>query len=134
MILRKYMALVGIGSAKIDLILEKDIYRPGELVKGNFLVKGGTIEQQLKRIDCDLVKTCEGDKTEEEIIDSVTIFTSKLIESDATNQVPFTFRLPKTMQPAVSASYRFQSRLAFKQGVESLDHDVIQVIAVNDSV
>ena len=48
MILRKYMALIGIGSAKIDLILEKVSYKPGEQVKGYFMVKGGTIEQQLR--------------------------------------------------------------------------------------
>ncbi|MGB3262022.1 sporulation protein [Paenisporosarcina sp.] len=130
MILRKYMALIGIGSAKIDLILENEIYMPGELVKGYFLVKGGTIEQQLKRIECDLVMTMDNnEEKDEEVIDSVTIFTSKLIESDTTNQVPFTFRLPESMHPALSASYRFKSRLSFKQGVESLDHDVIQILA-----
>ncbi|MGE6489160.1 sporulation protein [Paenisporosarcina sp. NPDC076898] len=130
MILRKYMALIGIGSAKIDLILEKDTYSPGELVKGYFLVKGGTIEQQLKRIECDLVVTTDNDEVKDEkVIDSIIIFTSKLIESNATNQIPFTFRLPKSMQPAFGASYRFKSRLSFKQGVESLDHDVIQILA-----
>ena len=129
MILRKYMALIGIGSAKIDLILEKDTYMPGELVKGYFLVKGGTIEQQLKRIECDLVVTTDNDEEKDEkVIDSITIFTSKLIESDATNQILFTFRLPQSMQPELGASYRFKSRLSFKQGVESLDHDVIQIL------
>ena len=130
MILRKYLALLGIGSAKIDLILEKDTYMPGELVKGYFLVKGGTIEQQLKRIECDLVVTRDNEEEkDEEVIDSVTIFTSKLIESDATNQIPFTFRLPQSMQLKLGSSYRFKSRLSFKQGVESLDHDVIQILA-----
>jgi sporulation-control protein len=122
------MALIGIGSAKIDLILEKDIYMPGELVKGYFLVKGGTIEQQLKRIECDLVVTTDIDE-DEKVIDSITIFTTKLIESESSNQIPFTFRLPQSMQPAFSGSYRFKSRLSFKQGVESLDHDVIQILA-----
>ena len=55
MLLRKYMSLLGVGSAQIDLILEKDILKPGDSVNGHFLIKGGTIDQQLKQIDCHLV-------------------------------------------------------------------------------
>ena len=48
LILRKYMSMLGIGSAKIDLQLPKLQYTPGENVSGIFLIEGGTIEQQIK--------------------------------------------------------------------------------------
>ncbi|RBW68795.1 sporulation protein [Bacillus taeanensis] len=127
MILRKAMSLLGIGSAKIDLILEKERFHPGEDVHGYFLLKGGTIEQQLKRIDCDLVMVDK--KTGiEEILDSATILTSKLIEADEENKLPFTFKIPDTIQGSnPNVSYRFNTKLTFNQGVESLDEDVIHI-------
>lgn len=128
MILRKYMALIGIGSAKIDLILEKVTYKPGEQVKGYFMVKGGTIEQQLKRIDCDFVRVNEGGSHEEEhVIDSITIFTSKNIESDVVSKIPFTFVLPQSLITDCDSVFCFKSKLTFNQGVESLDYDDITI-------
>ncbi|MBS4190294.1 sporulation protein [Bacillus sp. FJAT-49705] len=128
MILRKYMALLGIGSAQIDLILEKETYRPGELVKGYFLIKGGTILQELKRIDCDLVIIDEAEENEK-IVDSVTILTTKSIQSEAINKIPFTFHLPNSAQVSTGTlSYRFKTRLAFKKGVESYDQDAIRIL------
>ena len=129
MILRKYMALLGIGSAKIDLILEKDTYAWGEQVKGVIVVRGGLIEQQLKRIECDLVMSdTENQKVDEKVVDSITIYTTKHIESNAENHIPFIFRLPQSIHSESLVSYRFKSRLAFKEGVESLDHDVIKIL------
>lgn len=130
MILRKYMARLGIGSAKIDLILEKAIYQSGEEVKGHFNVKGGTIDQQLKRIDCDFVRSYvkNGIDKEEVVIDNVTIFTTKSIEPDLVSIIPFRFILPKSIEINDDFTYRFKSRLTFSQGVESLDFDDIQII------
>ena len=127
MILRKYMALLGVGSAQIDLILEKDTYRPGEIVKGNFIVKGGLIEQRLNRIDCDLMMSAELNKNEK-LLDSITIYTTKVIESATTNHIPFSFQLPHSIDSVCNPSYRFKSKLTFKQGIESVDHDEIYIL------
>jgi sporulation-control protein len=122
------MSLLGIGSAKIDLILQKETYKPGETVHGNFLIKGGTIEQQLKRIECDLVMI-DSDADEEKIMDTVTILTSTLIESQTANQISLTFRLPESAQPSTETlSYRFKTRLVFREGVESIDQDAIKIV------
>lgn len=129
MILRKYMALLGVGSARIDLILEKDTYEMGEQVKGVFVIKGGLIGQQLKRIECDLVMSEDvNTNRDEKIVDSITIFTTKYIESNAENHIPFTFRIPQSVHSDSLVSYRFKSRMAFNEGVESLDHDVIKIL------
>ena len=123
------MALLGVGSARINLILEKDTYVVGEQVKGVFVVKGGLIGQQLKRIDCDLVMSDdENQKTNGKIVDSVTIFTTKYIHSNTENHIPFTFRIPHSIDVDNLMSYRFKSSLSFNEGVESLDHDVITIL------
>lgn len=119
------MALLGVGSAKIDLILEKDTYELGEQLKGVFVVKGGLIGQQLKRIECDLVMSVNENQ---EVVDAITIYTTKYIEPNAENHIPFTFRIPKSLYVNNQVSYRFKSRLAFTEGVESLDHDAIKIL------
>jgi sporulation-control protein len=122
------MSLLGIGSAQIDLILEKETYRPGEKVQGCFQIKGGTIEQQLKRIECDLVMDDEV-TGKEEVIHTSTILTSSTIASHMDNQISFAFRLPDDLEVSTdSRSYGFKTRLFFKEGVESADHDDIRIV------
>ncbi len=131
MLLRKYMSLVGIGSAQIDLILEKETYEPGETVKGWFLIKGGTIEQKLKRIECDLVRV-DPILELEEVIHTATILTSSIIETNEENRILFTYSLPENIRTSTDTlMYRFKTRLFFTQGVASVDQDVIQIIAPN---
>lgn len=128
MILRKYMSLIGIGSARIDLILPKETYSPGEAINGYFLIKGGTIEQLIKRIDCDLMMTDLEDDSEK-VVDTFTVLTSKLIEAEECNQIFFTFKLPSSIPYSTTErSFRFKTRLTFNEGVESRDQDMIQII------
>lgn len=128
MILRKYMSMLGIGSAKIDLQLPKHEYAPGENVSGTFLIEGGTIEQQIKRIECDLVMTTLTDETEE-VIDSATILTSQTIESEETNRMEFNFQLPKDIPASTpERTFQFKTRLIFNEGVKSADLDKITII------
>ncbi|MFB5282909.1 sporulation protein [Peribacillus sp. Hz7] len=128
MILRKSMALLGIGSARIDLILQKEAYRPGEVVYGYFSIDGGSIEQKLKRIDCNLVLT---DKAAgiEKVIDTKITLTSKLINSEELYTLPFTFQLPVSISASTDeVSYHFQTKLHFDEGVTSQDQDIIQIL------
>lgn len=128
MLLRKYMSLMGVGSAQIDLVLEKDVLRPGEAVNGQFLIKGGTIDQHLKQIDCALVMVDEKTGAEKEI-DNITIKIQTKIESEEDDKVPFSFKLQEDVPVSSKAiSYHFKTKLTFEQGVESWDEDMIKVI------
>lgn len=129
MILRKYMALLGIGSARIDLILPKDTYRAGEQIEGYYLIKGGTIDQQLKRIDCGLIKIDHQSEGTEIVTDAPPILTSKLIQSEELYKISFSFELPSTIpSSSEKISYRFNTKLTFSEGVESRDEDNIHII------
>lgn len=44
---KKLAASAGIGAAKVETILEKDAYYPGEEVRGTVHVKGGKIAQDI---------------------------------------------------------------------------------------
>lgn len=122
------MALLGIGSAQIDLILPKVTYKPSESINGYYLIKGGTIEQQLKRIDCELIEIDQCKEIEKRI-DMPTILTSKLIQSEELYKVSFTFELPANLQASSEKiSYQFHTSLIFNEGKESKDEDAIQII------
>ncbi len=53
---KKLAASAGIGAAKVDTVLHKSKYSPGEMVSGTVRVKGGSIEQQIRHIEV-IVKT-----------------------------------------------------------------------------
>jgi len=121
------MSLLGVGSARIDLILPKETYSPGESVKGYFNIIGGTIEQQINRIDSDLVFINQTKGTEK-VIDFTTILTKKRINSTEESEFQFTFRLPSYVPVSSDEiSYRFHTKLTFNNGVESIDQDSITI-------
>lgn len=127
MILRKYMSLLGIGSARIDLVLPKKEYRPGENITGRFLIRGGTIKQDIKRVECDLVLIDESQKIQE-VIGTTTLLTVQSVHPEESIDIPFNFKLPHLLRISTDKrSYRFQTRLFFDEGVKSEDQDIINI-------
>lgn len=125
------MSLLGIGSAKIDLKLDQITFQPGERATGHFFITGGVIEQQLKRIECDLVLT-DKDNEVEEVIHTTTILTTKMIESEEINRVNFNFDLPRNIQASSkNINYRFKTKMIFKEGIKSEDQDEIIILHNN---
>ncbi|MCA0987580.1 sporulation protein [Guptibacillus algicola] len=121
------MCLLGIGAAKIDLILEKLTFKRGELVVGSFEIIGGTIEQRIKRVECDLLYIDHAKKTSR-VVDSVTILTVKDIRKEQKVTIPFSFRIPETIpEPQKRTSYKFTTRLVFSEGAKSVDQDQIAI-------
>jgi sporulation-control protein len=126
------MSLLGVGSATIDLILPKETYQPGEIINGVYMLKGGTIDQKIKRIDCDLVMKdlLTGN---EKVIDSSMILLSTRIQAEEDNQLTFTFKLDDQIPySSEERSFRFKTRLTFSEGVESKDQDIIQIIPIEE--
>ncbi|VEF47493.1 sporulation-control protein Spo0M [Bacillus freudenreichii] len=128
MILRKYMSLIGIGSATIDLIFPKKTYSAGEHIRGCFLIKGGIIDQKAKRIDCDFIMA-DHSTGEEKVIDKTTILTSRHIQAEEMHKISFFFEIPSSIQTSTKEiSYNFQTKLIFNEGAPSKDQDNIYII------
>ncbi|WP_240056622.1 sporulation protein [Bacillus mesophilum] len=129
--LQKYMCMLGIGSAKIDLVLPKYEFTVGENIEGQFNIAGGFISQPLKRIECDLIMHCEKREIDE-VIGSSTILTSKIIKPKQTQSITFSYQLPEELpETSVNPQFKFRTRLIFHEGVKSADTDNI-VIKTND--
>ncbi|MDO7487430.1 sporulation protein [Peribacillus frigoritolerans] len=90
LILRKSLLLLGIGSAQIDLILPKNTYKSGECINGYFLIKGGTLAQRIRRIECNLIMDTHSTGMEE-ILKTSTILSSREINSGKSMKFLSTF-------------------------------------------
>ncbi|MFD1708893.1 sporulation protein [Siminovitchia sediminis] len=128
MLLRKYMSMIGIGSATIDLMLPKQTYRAGEYIKGTFLIKGGIIDQKAKRIECDLIMV-HSSTGEEKTMNTLTILTSRVIQAEEIHNLSFSFKIPSSVPASTKErSYRFETKLFFTEGVTSKDQDAIYIV------
>ncbi|OCA84986.1 hypothetical protein A8F95_09785 [Bacillus wudalianchiensis] len=117
-----------VGSAHIHLVLDKKEFIPGEKVTGYFSLEGGWFEQNIKRLECDLVIVDKQEHTEQLIEGAVTRLMSKSIDSNESDQIPFTFCLPAKLAPlSGNRSYQFHTRIVFSNGTESSDHDEIKI-------
>lgn len=52
--LKKALSSVGIGSAKVDTIVDNDQVSPGELINGHVTVQGGKVEQSINHISIEV--------------------------------------------------------------------------------
>lgn len=128
--LKKFMAKLGVGSAKVDLVLKKQEVSLGEVMEGEFRVEGGTVEQKINHIGVDLnlmirVKNQDFSK----IISSIPVSSSFTIQPNEKKTIPFTYQLPVNLPLSRGGiSYHFATRLDIAAGVDNLDHDPILVL------
>ncbi len=128
--MKKFMAKLGVGSARVDLVLRKQEVSLGEVIEGEFLVEGGKVEQKINHVSVDLnlkirVKSQDFTKT----ISSIPVTSSFTIHPNEKKILPFTYQLPLNLPISrVGMSYHFATRLDIAAGVDNLDHDHIQVI------
>jgi sporulation-control protein len=121
----KVLCKFGVGSAKIDLVLKNDTYCIGDMIKGEYIINGGVVEQRLKRVESDLVQTTSDDDRKI-VIHTNTIFSSAMILAQEKKVMGFSFKLPSSLQPSDHrVSYKFITRLVFTDGISSVDHDEI---------
>ncbi|WP_201715773.1 sporulation protein [Rossellomorea arthrocnemi] len=123
----KFMCRFGIGTTKIDLVLNKKEFRPGDVIKGEYELTGGRVEQKLKRIETDLLQYDEiTDRSY--ILHQNTILSSSTMKANEQRTIHFSCRLSDAFPPSSeTVSYKFVTRLVFDDGVNSVDHDEFQI-------
>ncbi|PRS18077.1 sporulation protein [Bacillus halotolerans] len=132
---KKLAASAGIGAAKVDTILEKDAYCPGEEVRGTVHVKGGKIAQDIRYIDLQLNTRYVIVKDDEErrkhaTIHSFRVTGSFTIQPGEEHQFPFSFILPLDTPITVGkVEVAVVTDLDIQGGIDKSDHDRIFVEA-----
>jgi len=127
---RKILSKLGIGSANINLVLHEHRVRGGESVSGKFFIEGGTVEQQINKIDVELRLTLnQNGQMQTRTVATIPVAPGFMIQAGEKKELPFTYKLPKTLPVSRNGiRYTFVTRLDIAEGVDHLDEDVVQVL------
>ncbi|SMF83463.1 sporulation protein [Pseudobacteriovorax antillogorgiicola] len=99
MAIRKLLASMGIGNAKVDTVLNHDELYPGTQVEGEVRIQGGDVAQDIDRISFDLVTVAQdesrdGEPHDHALIARIAISEAMTVDAGAFVAIPFSFTLP----------------------------------------
>lgn len=132
--LKKLLSRVGIGSAKIDLVLDKDVITMGETVTGKIFVTGGGVEQDIGNISVDLrVKSSykKGDNTHyvDDAVATVKVTDGFKLTPEEKREFPISFQVPEGIPVSMPGTkFYFKTNLDIKEALDSTDKDIVTVL------
>lgn len=123
------MAKIGVGSAKVDLVLDRREWRLGEMATGYLQVVPGKVDQQVDQIYVYLnVIYVDGDHRHDVRVQSVNYPGMLLRAGGEAMRLPFSMMIPAHLpitRPGVS--FYFSSGLDIDQAIDPSDRDAITV-------
>jgi sporulation-control protein len=130
MVFKKFMAKLGKGSAQVDLILDQPQYKLGEQINGQLVITGGTIEQEINKIDIDFMMSVRlGEHIQTVLINRFPFPESFKIQPSQKKSYSFSYELPQNLLLSCdSVSYYFITHLDIAAGVDSTDRDPIDIL------
>lgn len=133
--LKKFLASIGIGSAKVNLELNEDVMTMGQPITGTIFVEGGETEQVIEGLKVSLHLTSRytsGDHEHHvhEKIATIPITKEKLILGPGSRQeYHFHFVCPEGLPvSSVSTRYYFETDLDIDRAIDAKDRDYIDVL------
>lgn len=129
--LKNFLAKLGVGAAKIDLVLNKSHFELGEMVEGQFNIQGGAVEQHINRIDADLeIQIRVKDRIISHNVATIPISPAFTIQPNEKKVLPFHYPLAIDMPISRGGvSYTFITRLDIAAGLDGSDSDKISIVA-----
>lgn len=129
----KMLASMGVGSAKVDTVLTKAVYRAGELMEGVVKISGGKTDQQIDAIYLAVYTTYTREMDDRKYTDKAVVQKQKVVDSftlaaNESKEIPFSFTLPYDT-PVTKGATRvwIQTVLDIASAVDPTDKDFIQV-------
>jgi sporulation-control protein len=133
--LKKFLASIGFGSAKVNLELDQDVVTMGQRVTGKIFVLGGDTEQVTDGLKVELMlssRYTSGDHQQHvsERIITIPITNEKLVLGPGSRfEYPFSFVCPEGLPvSSIHTHYYFETDLDIDQGVDAKDRDPIHVL------
>lgn len=132
--LKKFMASLGVGSSKVNLVLDKEQYRIGESLKGRIIVEGGNVDQEIKTLDVDVVmKFIIKGKEFTKVVETVKVARDFHVKAKETREVPFEHYLPFHYPVSRgSVSYYLMTKMDIARAVDTGDTDKFMVLPGKD--
>jgi sporulation-control protein len=130
----KFLASVGIGSARVDTKLIRDVVTPGGEIKGIVEIQGGSTDQRIDDIYLALnttyVKESDDKKyTVSGLIDRFKLTESFTIMANERKEIPFSFILPPDTPISIGKTKIWISTgLDIKNAVDPSDKDYLRVV------
>ncbi|WP_202915191.1 sporulation protein [Paenibacillus paridis] len=130
----RFLASIGIGSAKIDTLLEKARYSPGEEVRGVVKIQGGSVEQKIETIQLSVMTEYIRESNDNKIkqhgeVGRYQVSAPFTLQSGESREVPFSFRLPHQTPLTIGrAPVWVKTELDVRGGIDPGDNDRIDVI------
>lgn len=127
--LRKWITSAGFGSASVDTILADNRFFPGDVLKGEVVIRGGNVNQDISKIELALiVKYNKGDKKVSHVFKTFPLSDAMVIEAEKTKRIPFQFRIPMEIPMSEGRFPIFlKTVLDIKLGVDPTDSDRIHI-------
>lgn len=96
---KKLLASLGVGGAQVDTQLDNPQLRPGDLLSGRVVVKGGKADQDIEKIDLLLMTEAEYESGDHEdrvaqLLGAVRVAERFTIRAGEERQLPFRLQLP----------------------------------------
>lgn len=127
---KKFLSKLGIGAAKVDLALHRPHVRLGETMEGEFLLEGGSVAQQIRKLEVVLQLDVEaGGKTYRRRAAVIPVASSFTIQPGERKVLPFSYTLPLHLpisRPTVR--YTFVTHLDIADGADAYDQDAIHIL------
>lgn len=135
--LKKFLSKIGIGSAKIDLVLDQNTAVMGEALTGEIRITGGDVEQKIGKVEIELrvssyyeIEVSDDDKTikVEETIASIEYDPFVLKPGDYIVEA-ISFNIPTNIPiSSLRTKYFFRSNLDIESGLDSRDKDDVIIL------
>lgn len=129
--LKKLMAKLGVGAAKVDLQLDRSGYRLGETMTGVVRIEGGNVEQSIS--DLSAVLMMKAYVKGQEVRKAVQLYPVRshftVQPKPAVQEIPFAFELPEGLAMSTpSIQYFLHTKLDVEMALDPTDMDFIQVL------
>ncbi|SHE30683.1 sporulation-control protein [Desulforamulus putei DSM 12395] len=127
---KKLMASLGVGAARVNLVLDNEQCRIGEKLTGKVLIEGGNVDQGIHALDVDIVMkfTVRG-KEFTRTVDTVRVARDFRIKARETREIPFEHAIPIFYPVSKgSVSYSLATRMDIAQAVDTGDTDRLVVL------
>ncbi|OYD07831.1 sporulation protein [Paludifilum halophilum] len=128
------LASIGVGAARIDLVLNQDAITMGEAAEGTITLQGGKVEQQIEGLTVDFCLASRFEKDDDTVHVHETVARIPVsretftVHPDETKEFPFSFVCPEYIPvSSVTTQYYFQTNLEIQSGIDSQDRDFVDV-------
>ena len=137
--LKKIIASVGIGAAKVDTVLENETLMPGESFRAEIIVKGGNVPQSISGLHLALMTQAEVESGDKEYHKNIALQRWKVADSIELRSgekkiIPFEATIhPETPVTAISCPYNkshvwIQTGLEIDMALDASDKDYLTVL------